>query len=135
MAKIIHYCWFGGNKKPKKLKKYIKSWKKYLPDYEIMEWNESNFDVNITKFSKKAYECKKWAFVSDVARIYALKEYGGIYFDTDVQVIKSLTPLLDTKFLCGMEIGNHYGTGIIGAEKNSPIIKKILAMATSEKSS
>ena len=74
MEKYIHYCWFGKNPLPKLAKKCIKSWKKYLPDYEIIEWNESNFDINLTKFSKQAYEAKKWAFVSDVARVYALKE-------------------------------------------------------------
>ena len=84
MEKYIHYCWFGNNKLSGLAKKCIKSWKKYLPDYEIIEWNEENFDVNITKFSKKAYEEKKWAFVSDVARVYALKKMGGIYFDTDM---------------------------------------------------
>ena len=82
-GKYIHYCWFGGNKLPRKLKKYMKTWKKYLPDYEIVEWNESNFDVNFCEFVKDAYENKKWAFVSDVARLYALYNYGGIYFDTD----------------------------------------------------
>ena len=90
MEKIIHYCWFGGKPLPKLAKKCIKSWKKFLPDFEIREWNETNFDINITKFSKQAYDAKKWAFVSDVARIYALKNYGGIYFDTDMIVTKNI---------------------------------------------
>ena len=90
MEKYIHYCWFGDAKPSGLAKKCIKSWKKYLPDYEIIEWNEENFDVNITKFSKSAYEAKRWAFVSDVARVYALKKMGGIYFDTDMMItIKS----------------------------------------------
>ena len=86
-GKYIHYCWLGGNKLPRKLKKYMKTRKKYLQDYEIVEWNESNFDVNFCEFVKDAYENKKWAFVSDVARLYALYNYGGIYFDTDIEKI------------------------------------------------
>ena len=93
MEKIIHYCWFGGKPLPKLAKKCIKSWKKFLPDFEIREWNETNFDINITKFSKQAYDAKKWAFVSDVARIYALKNYGGIYFDTDMIITKNIDRL------------------------------------------
>ena len=90
MKKIIHYCWFGGKKIPNSVKKCIKTWKKYLPDYEIKEWNEENFDVNVCPFVKEAYENKKWAMVSDYARIYALYQDGGIYLDTDVKILKNI---------------------------------------------
>lgn len=117
MNKIIHYCWFGGKKKPAKLKYYIKTWKKYLPDYEIMEWNESNFDVNMFDFTKEAYKNKKWAFVSDVARVYALKEYGGIYFDTDVEIIKDVNFILDNEIWLGREDENYLATAMFGVKE------------------
>lgn len=127
MEKIIHYCWFGGTKKPKKIKKYFKTWKKYLPDYKIMEWNEENFDVNMTQFSKKAYENKKWAFVSDVARIYALYQYGGIYFDTDIEVTKKMDNILSNEIWLGKEDKKYLATAMIGVkEKNNKHIKNIL---------
>ena len=97
MKKYIHYCWFGGKPLSKLAKKCIKSWKKYLPDYEIIEWNENNFDVNVTKFSRQAYQEKKWAFVSDVARIYALKKYGGIYLDASVFLNSSVYRYVNKK--------------------------------------
>ena len=83
IPKIIHYCWFGRNPKPEGVQKCIASWKKYLPDYEIREWNEENFDIHINKYCEQAYNNRKWAFVSDVARVMALYHEGGIYFDTD----------------------------------------------------
>lgn len=85
IPKIIHYCWFGGNPLPEDAKKYIESWRKYCPGYEIKEWNESNFDINCCDYVREAYEAKKWAFVSDYARFYILYQYGGLYFDTDVE--------------------------------------------------
>ena len=89
IPKIIHYCWFGGGPKPKSVEKCIRSWKKYCSDYEIIEWNEDNFDISSSPlYAKQAYAAKKWAFVSDYARLKVVFEYGGIYFDTDVQVIK-----------------------------------------------
>ena len=95
IPKKIHYCWFGGNPLPELAIKCIESWKKYCPDYEIIEWNESNFDVNALKYTKEAYENKKMAFVSDVARMYALVNIGGIYMDTDVELLKNLDELLN----------------------------------------
>ena len=118
MEKIIHYCWFGGNKKPKNFNKYIKTWKKFLPDYEIKEWNEQNFDVNSTEFSKEAYKMKKWAFVSDVARIYALKEHGGVYFDTDIEVAKKIDHLIENEIWLGREDDKFLATAMIGAKIN-----------------
>lgn len=127
MNKIIHFCWFGNKKIPRKFKKYMKTWKKYLPDYEIMQWNEKNFDINITNFSKKAYENKKWAFVSDVARVYALKEYGGIYFDTDVEILKNIDNILNDEIWLGREDKEYLATAMIGVkEPNNKHINNIL---------
>ncbi len=117
MDKYIHYCWFGDKKIPRKLKKYMATWKKYLPDYKFMLWNEENFDVNITKFSSEAYKNKKWAFVSDVARIYALKEYGGIYFDTDIEVLKNIDDILKNEIWLGREDQNYLATAMFGVKK------------------
>ena len=114
MKKYIHYCWFGGKPLSKLAKKCIKSWKKYLPDYEIIEWNENNFDVNVTKFSRQAYQEKKWAFVSDVARIYALKKYGGIYFDTDMLIKKKIDDILDADIFAGWESEYNVAVGVLG---------------------
>lgn len=94
IPKVIHYCWFGGNPLPKSAQKCIASWRKYLPDYEIKEWNESNFDVNIIPYTAEAYKAKKYAFVSDYARFWILYKYGGLYFDTDVEVIKNMDDII-----------------------------------------
>lgn len=94
IPKIIHYCWFGGNSLPPLAVKCIESWRKYLPDYEIKEWNESNFDVNIIPYTQEAYQAKKYAFVSDYARFWILYKYGGLYFDTDVEVIKPMDDII-----------------------------------------
>lgn len=94
MEKIIHYCWFGGNEKSQIIKKCINSWKKYMPEYKIMEWNEKNIDLSFSPFVIEAYKNKKWAFVSDVIRLKVLYEYGGIYLDTDVELYESLDDLL-----------------------------------------
>ncbi|MGN1379202.1 MAG: glycosyltransferase family 32 protein [Bacilli bacterium] len=126
MQKYIHYCWFGGKPLPRLAKKCIKSWKKFLPDYEIIEWNENNFDVNITKFSKEAYNAKKWAFVSDVARIYALKNFGGIYFDTDMLVKKNIDYLLNDEVFAGWESEYNVAVGVLySKEKNHPLINEL----------
>ena len=89
IPKIIHYCWFGRNEKPLEVKKCINSWKKILPDYQIVEWNEENFDISNNLYAEEAYRDRKYAFVSDVARVYALINLGGIYLDTDVEVYRS----------------------------------------------
>lgn len=103
IPKKIHYCWFGNNPLNKKAIKCINSWKKYFPDYEIIQWNESNFDTNFCNYTKQAYLQKKWAFVSDVARIWILFNYGGLYFDTDVEVIKSMDYIIDDGPFIGCE--------------------------------
>lgn len=114
IPKKIHYCWFGRNKKSKLIRKCIASWKKQCPDYEIIEWNEDNFDINICEYVKEAYKQKKWAFVSDYVRFYALKKYGGIYMDTDVQLLKPIDELLGTKFV-GFAHDDVVATGLIMA--------------------
>lgn len=106
IPKIIHYCWFGGKEKPESAQKCIRSWKKFFPDYEIKEWNESNFDVNMIPYTKAAYEAKKYAFVSDFARFWVLYHYGGVYFDTDVEVIRNMDDLLTNGNFMGCEVDN-----------------------------
>lgn len=101
--KIIHYCWFGRNPLPPLAEKCIASWKKYLPDYEIKEWNEDNFDVNLIPYTQEAYEAKKYAFVSDYARFWILYKYGGLYFDTDVEVIRPLDDIIARGAFMGLE--------------------------------
>lgn len=103
IPKVIHYCWFGKNPLPPLAIKCIESWKKYLPDYEIKEWNEDNFDVNIIPYTKEAYAAKKYAFVSDYARFWILYRYGGLYFDTDVEVIKPMDTIIARGAFMGCE--------------------------------
>ena len=103
IPKIIHYCWFGRNPLPELAQKCIASWKKYLPDYEIKEWNEDNFDVNIIPYTAEAYAQKKYAFVSDYARFWILYKYGGIYFDTDVEVIRPIDDIIARGNFMGFE--------------------------------
>lgn len=103
IPKIIHYCWFGGTPLPKSAIKCINSWKKFFPDYEIKEWNESNFDVNMMAYTREAYAAKMYAFVSDVARFWILYHEGGLYFDTDVEVIRSFDDILKRGAFMGVE--------------------------------
>lgn len=103
IPKTIHYCWFGGNPLPELAQKCIESWKKYCPDYEIKEWNELNFDVDCCAYVREAYEAKKWAFVSDYARYKILYEHGGVYLDTDVELLKSLDDILEKGDFMGCE--------------------------------
>ena len=103
IPKIIHYCWFGRGPLPELAQKCIASWKKYLPDYEIKEWNEDNFDVNIIPYTAEAYAQKKYAFVSDYARFWILHKYGGIYFDTDVEVIRPIDDIIARGNFMGFE--------------------------------
>ena len=105
IPKIIHYCWFGGNPLPQSAIKCINSWKKFFPDYEIKEWNEDNFDVNIIPYTAEAYQAKKYAFVSDYARFWILYHHGGLYFDTDVEVIKPMDDIIAKGNFMGREAG------------------------------
>lgn len=126
IPKIIHYCWFGRGQKSELILKCIESWKKYCPDYEIIEWNEDNLDVNATLYTKQAYENKKWAFVSDYARLYALYTMGGIYFDTDVEVLKPMDEFLNEDSFTGFEVKDSPITAVMGAHSKNPIIKSLL---------
>lgn len=126
IPKIIHYCWFGGNEKPETVVKYINTWKKVLPEYEIMEWNESNFPIDYCKYTEEAYRVRKYAFVSDVARLYALNQFGGIYFDTDVEVRKSLDNYLDAAMILSYESKTLLMTGFFATTKKNPIIEELI---------
>lgn len=103
IPKIIHFCWFGGNPLPESARRCIDSWKKHLPDYEIKEWNESNFDINSIPYTAEAYKARKYAFVSDYARFWILYNYGGVYFDTDVEVLKDMSPIIQSGPYMGCE--------------------------------
>lgn len=126
IPKIIHYCWFGGNPKSGLILSCIESWKKYLPDYEIREWNEETFDVNCNTYVRQAYEAKKWAFVSDYARLHALYNYGGIYLDTDVEVLKNLDCFLDNEAFTGFEAKDSPITAVMGTKAGNPEFKDLL---------
>ena len=125
IPRIIHYCWFGG-KKTKKVKKCIETWKNKLPDYQIIEWNESNFDVYQNSYTKDAFEAKKYAFVSDVARIKALYDYGGIYLDTDVVVYKSFDSILNHKCVFGFEEEQYIATSFMACEPHFILMRQFL---------
>lgn len=114
IPKIIHYCWFGRNPLPELAQKCIASWQKYLPDYEIKEWNENNFDVNIIPYTADAYKAKKYAFVSDYARFWILYKYGGLYFDTDVEVIKPIDDIVNRGPFMGCEKDVIFSATTIG---------------------
>lgn len=124
IPKKIHYCWFGRGEKPKLAVKCINSWKKHCPDYEIIEWNEDNFDVNMNGYTRMCYEQKKYAFLTDYARLIIINQCGGIYFDTDVEVIRSLDPLLEHRAFFGFETGEYLNTGEgFGCENGHPILE------------
>jgi mannosyltransferase OCH1-like enzyme len=126
IPKIIHYCWFGGNPLGEKEEKIIATWEKYCPDYKVMVWNEDNFNIDqMGDYVKEAYQAKKWAFVSDVARLYALTQYGGIYMDTDMEVIKPLDSLLKLDAFMGFEVETTISTAIIAAKENHPTFKQL----------
>lgn len=127
IPKVIHYCWFGGNEKPDIVKKCVASWKEYCPDYELIEWNEDNFDVDMIPFTKAAYENKKWAFVSDCARLWIVYHYGGIYLDTDVLLHSSLDELLQYSCWLASDDVRYVSTGLgFGAVKENDLIGKIM---------
>ena len=137
IPKTIHYCWFGEKQLPELARKCLNSWKYFFPDYEIIEWNESNFDIHICPYVEEAYEMKKWAFVSDYARFWILYHYGGIYFDTDVEVIKSMEDVLQKGAFMACEAGHEYfnnlGLGVapglgLGANSGLNLYREILDM-------
>lgn len=126
IPKIIHYIWFGGKDLPPLAQKCINSWKKHCPDYEIIRWDESNFDIHFNFFTEQAYANKKWAFVSDVVRLYVLAHYGGIYMDTDVELLGPIDSFLKYKAFSGFESKDRISTGIMACEKNFPLFKELL---------
>lgn len=128
IPKIIHYCWFGKSEKPKLAKKCIESWKKNCPDYQIIEWNEDNYDITSAPlFVQQAIEAKKWAFATDYIRLKVVYDYGGIYLDTDVEVIKNLDPFLDNKAYFGFETKSRVATGLgFGAIPQRRILSELM---------
>lgn len=127
IPKVIHYCWFGGGTKPNSVVEMIDSWRENCPGFEIKEWNESNYDVSSHPYMKRALEDKKWSYVSDYARLDIMYNYGGIYLDTDVKVIKNLEPLCDSKGYFGFENDEFVNDGHgFGCEPGLEIIKEML---------
>jgi len=127
IPKIIHSVWVGTGKKPKLIKKCEKSWRKLCANYEFIEWSETNFDIEKAPlFVKEAYKMKKWAFVSDYIRLWALYNHGGIYLDSDMELLKNLDDLLDNKSFSGFEDDYSIQSSIIGSEKNNTLIKELL---------
>lgn len=126
IPKIIHYCWFGGKPLPESTKRYIQTWKKLLPDYKITEWNEENFNVqSAPEYVREAYEAKKYAFVSDYARVQKLLQYGGIYFDTDVEVVRSFEQYLEGhSMVMGFEGERTLSTAFFACSKGHPFMEE-----------
>ena len=123
IPKKIHYCWFGRGEKPKLAQKCIASWKKYCPDYEIIEWNEDTFDLNYNAYTRWCHDNRKWAFLSDYVRLAVVAEHGGIYFDTDVELLKRPDELLEYGAFYGFENDANVNTGQgFGAEAGHPTI-------------
>lgn len=126
IPKIIHYCWFGKSKLPEELQFYMRSWEIFCPDYEIKLWDESTFDIDSSDFTRVAYDKKKFAFVSDYVRAYALYKYGGIYLDTDVEIRQSLDSFLSCDAFSGFESLGLPFTAVWGSQRGHPLAKKIL---------
>ena len=127
VPKVIHYCWFGKSPLPEDAKKCIESWKKFMPEYKIIEWNEENFDINQNKYVKEAYGSKKYAFVSDYARLKIIYDHGGIYFDTDVELIKRIPEKFLKNGYLAREDKKYINTGLgFAAKKNNKTIKRML---------
>lgn len=125
IPKVIHYCWFGNNPKPKVVQECIESWKKYCPDYEIKEWNESNYDINKNAYTTAAYKSKKYAFLTDYVRLDILYNYGGIYMDTDVKLIKPIDDLVSQGSFMSFEKVGRVNTGVgFASEKGNKIVEE-----------
>lgn len=129
IPKKIHYCWFGGAPLDELALSCINSWKKYCPDYEIIQWNEMNYDINKNKYMKEAYRAKKWGFVPDYARLDIIYEHGGVYLDTDVEIIRSLDDLIENDAFAGLEGPGRVALGLgFGATKGFEPIKDLRDM-------
>lgn len=127
IPKVIHYCWFSGNPMPKDLEDCIDTWKEVCPDYEIICWNEKNYDVNRIRYTREAHAMRKWGYIPDIVRLEKLYEYGGFYFDTDVKIIRNLEPLRYERAFCSRERAGHinFGGGS-GCVKGCEVLKRIL---------
>lgn len=129
IPKKIHYCWFGKQDIPQQYLEYLQSWERFCPDYEIIRWDESNYDYDKVSYTSQAYRAGKWAFVSDYARLDIIYTYGGIYLDVDVEVVRNLDPLLKNQMFCGFEKGNLINTGLgFGAEKGFEPLRNMREM-------
>ena len=127
IPKIIHYCWFGGGLISEADRKCMESWQKFCPDYRIMRWDETNFEISANRYAQQAYEAKKYAFVSDYARLAVVYEYGGIYLDTDVELVRPLDELLELPGFMGFQNNNEVATGLgFGACKGNPVVQALL---------
>lgn len=129
IPKVIHYCWFGRNPLPDMVKKCIDSWKKYCPDYEIIEWNEDNYDIKSCDYVREAYLAKKWAFISDVVRFEILYKYGGLYFDTDVELIKQIDDIVEYGSFMARETGEGHNIApglVLGTYMQNKVYKEIV---------
>lgn len=127
IPKVIHYIWVGGNKKPDSVNEYIKTWKKHCPDYLIVEWNEKNYDMSKNRYTREAYGLRKWAFATDYMRLDILDMFGGVYMDSDIEVLRSLDKFLDKPAFTSFEAGRPdqilMPTGIMGAEPGNSWIR------------
>lgn len=127
IPKIIHYCWFGKGELPEKARKCIASWKRFCPDYELIQWNEDNYEIPGIPFLKKAYEDRKWSFVTDYVRLDVIHRMGGIYFDTDVELLKPIDELLSYQAYFGFEEAAAVNTGLgFGAEKHCDVLREMM---------
>lgn len=127
IPKVIHYCWFGGKEKPKSVQKCIASWKKNMPDYKVIEWNEDNFDMDIHPYTRFCFDNKKWAFLSDYARLWVVNNNGGLYFDTDVEALKSFDELLENDAFFGFENKDYIASGLgFGAVAHNITVEAML---------
>lgn len=127
IPKTIHYCWFGGKPLPKMARRCLESWRKYCPDYEIVQWNESNFDLQCNPYVRFCYENGKWAYLSDYVRLQVVYDRGGVYFDTDVELISGIDKLLDNKAFFAFENEQTVATGLgFGAEKGNACLKSMM---------
>ena len=126
IPKKIHYVWVGGNEKNNTIKQCMKTWGKHLEGYEVIEWNENNFDIDSHTFVKAAYKAKKWAYVSDYIRAYVIYKYGGIYLDTDILVLDNFDRFLNNRAFVGFENPQYPFTAVFGAEPGHPLVKDMI---------
>lgn len=127
IPKIIHYCWFGHNEYPEKVAYCIQTWKKYLPDYELRLWNEDNFDISCCRFVREAYDAKQYAFVSDYVRLKVLEECGGIYLDTDIEVVRSFEEILNHDVVLGADENGNL-TAFMATVSGHPFFSEMVVL-------